>query len=110
MTCSQWDVVIVPFPFVNQPGTKRRPALALSAKGFSSHGHTVLAMITTKTSPAWPGDQPIADHRAAGLRASCVVRLKLFTLDNRLIHRRIGTLAASDRARLSEKLRTHLPW
>ncbi len=46
-TPAQWDVVIVPFPFSNQPGAKRRPALVLSASSFNRHGQAVLAMITT---------------------------------------------------------------
>ena len=48
MICEQWDVVVVPFPFTEKPGAKRRPAVVLSKKGFNEHGHTVLLMITTK--------------------------------------------------------------
>jgi hypothetical protein len=35
---------------------------------------------------------------AAGLKTPCVVRLNLFTLDNRLIARRIGALSDPDRS------------
>jgi mRNA interferase MazF len=38
------------------------------------------------------------DWADAGLKVSCVVRLKLFTLDNRLIARRIGALSDLDRS------------
>ena len=48
-------------------------------------GHTVLAMITTKRAPVWPSDTPIEDLEEAGLPRPCAVRLKVFTLDNRLI-------------------------
>ena len=47
MVCDAWQVVVVPFPFTDRATTKRRPAVALSRKRFSSHGHTVLAMITS---------------------------------------------------------------
>jgi len=38
-----WDVVVVPFPFTERAGTKRRPALVLSKKAFNENGHTILA-------------------------------------------------------------------
>ena len=104
MISERWDVVVVPFPFTDRPAAKRRPALAISQRAFNAHGHSVLAMITTKTDPSWPGDTPLADPAAAGLPASSTVRLKLFTLDNRLISRIAGTLSASDRAGVAAQL------
>ena len=106
----QWEIVIVPFPFSSEPGNKRRPALVLSHRAFNQHGHTVLAMITSAGHPPWPGDAPVADLKAAGLNAPCLVRLKLFTLDNRLILKKIGRLAESDRRQVSKQLQTHLRW
>ena len=47
---------------------------------------------------------------AAGLHAPCLVRLKLFTLDNRLIVKNIGRLVAADRQQVTGKLQTYLPW
>jgi len=32
VTYDPWDVVVVPFPFTEKVGAKRRPALALSTK------------------------------------------------------------------------------
>ena len=61
-------------------------------------------MITTQAHAAWRGDVPLADSGAAGLRHDCIVRLKLFTLDNRLILRRIGRLAPSDRAAVAREI------
>lgn len=110
MNCKQWDVVVVPFPFSNQPGAKRRPALVLSDPKFNSRGHTVLAMITTAAHRSWPGDVLLADYKTAGLRKSCLVRLKIFTLDNRLVLKRIGHLSGSDRKQIEGELQTYLPW
>lgn len=107
---AQWEVVIVPFPFSNQPGTKRRPALVLSESRFNRQGHVVLAMITTTGHQPWPGDVTVGDLKAAGLTAPCLVRLKLFTLDQRLIVKKIGHLAATDRQQVSRQLQTYLPW
>jgi len=106
----QWEVVIVPFPFTAQPGSKRRPALVLSNRAFNQRGYSVLAMITTTGHHPWPGDVQVADLNAAGLNASCLIRLKLFTLDNRLIVRKIGRLSAADLQRISKQLQAYLPW
>jgi mRNA interferase MazF len=102
--CEQWDVVVVPFPFTEKSGTKRRPAVVLSKKAFNSSGHTALLMITTKSHAPWPGDTAIDDPTSAGLAQPCLVRLKLFTLDNRLLVKQLGALASSDHRRLLEQL------
>lgn len=105
MICEPWDVVVVPFPFAERPGGKRRPALVLSKKAFNDNGHTILAMITTKAHHPWPGDTDIENHHAAGLHVPCIVRLKLFTLDNRLIVKQIGHLSEADRRRAVKHIR-----
>ena len=106
--CDRWDVVVVPFPFSEKKGSKRRPALVLSNAAFNKSGHTALAMITTRGHHPWPGDCEITDLGAAGLPLPCIVRLKLFTLDNRIILRRLGRLSSSDRARVETSLNNHL--
>jgi len=57
---------------------------------------TILAMITTKKELAWPGDSQISNYTNAGLRLPCLVRFKLFTLDNRLLQKRLGYLSGED--------------
>jgi len=94
--CDSWDVVVVPFPFIEKGATKRRPALVVSKRTFNKAGHSVLAMITTKAHPKWPGDTELSEYAEAGLHMRCIVRLKIFTLDNRLILKRIGHLSKVD--------------
>jgi mRNA interferase MazF len=65
-------------------------------------------MITTRRHDPWPGDAAIESPDAAGLRAPSIVRLKLFTLDNRLIVRVIGHLSEADRESAAEQIRLHL--
>lgn len=108
MTCDPWDVVTVPFPFAERAGTKRRPALVLSRQPFNQAGHTLLAMITSASHAHWPGDTPVTDLASAGLTVPCIVRLKLFTLDNRLIIRRLGRLSADDLRAVDQEIRTTL--
>ena len=108
MTCESWQVVVVPFPFTDRGTTKRRPALVISAKDFNRHGHSVLAMITSAVHQPWPGDTPLGDLKAAGLTTASLVRLKIFTLDNRFIARRLGTLGSVDRTSVTNQIRACL--
>ena len=108
MTCEPWEVVAVPFPFTDRPVAKRRPALVLSKRTFQRGGYTVLAMITSSAHSSWPGDTRLTDYQGAGLRVPCIVRLKLFTLDNRLLLRKIGQLAPVDQRRARQNLRKYL--
>ena len=96
MTFESLDVVVVPFPFTDQSAAKRRPALIVSSASFNeTHEQSTLAMITSAGSD-WPSDVTIQDWREAGLTVPCKVRFKLFTLDNTLIVRKIGTLSKRD--------------
>jgi mRNA interferase MazF len=105
-----FEVVVVPFPFTDRKEGKRRPALVLSDHiQFSKpSGHTVLAMITSLKNPDWPLDTTITDNRQAGLKAPSKVRMKLFTLDNRLIAKKIGTLNSKDKKAVIKALRSLL--
>ena len=99
VTYKPYDVVVVPFPFTDRQAHKRRPALILSDEMHFNKptGHAVLAMITSQKNPDWPLDTPITGNRQAGLTAPSKVRMKLFTLDYRLILRKIGALTDKDR-------------
>ena len=68
-----------------------------------------MAMITFSI-PSWPGDSPLSQLASCGLSAPCIVRLKLFTLDNRLIVKRIGRLSDEDKKRVSSSLKAILPF
>ena len=96
MTCDPLDVVAVPFPFTDRPAAKRRPALVVSSAVFNhAQAQQILAMIMSARTD-WPSDVAIRDWRKAGLRFSCKVRLKLFTLDGALILRKLGSLSTRD--------------
>ena len=104
MICNQWDVVVVPFPFTDKPDAKRRPALVLSKTAFNRSGYTVMSMITTRDHREWPGDSDIEEYTAAGLNLQCRVRLKVFTLDNRLLLKKIGRLSDNDATKVKKHL------
>ena len=104
MTFEPYDVVVVPFPFTDRRASRRRPALVVSSESFpADHGQSVLAMITS-TRAGWPSDVSIRRWQEAGLHVPCRVRFKLFTLDNSLVLRRVGSLAERDRVAAGEAL------
>jgi mRNA interferase MazF len=107
--CEAGDVAIVPFPFTDIAVAKPRPALALSAGDANeANGATLFAMITTAQRSRWPSDVALSDGAAAGLSDASLVRLKLFTLDNRLVSRAIGALSTRDRAAVRKMLKSVL--
>ena len=65
-------------------------------------------MITTRVHRPWPGDTLIKDYEAAGLAVPCIVRLKMFTLENKLIMRQIGRLSEKDRDKVVVSSRLYL--
>ncbi len=97
MSYEPLDVVVVPYPFTDRQATKRRPALVVSSVEFNAaHEHSILAMITSSSGAAWSSDVAIQNWREAGLGVPCRVRLKLFTLDNALVLRRVGAISRQD--------------
>lgn len=99
-----FDVVVVPFPFVDSLKSKNRPALVVSSDKHFNHplSHSVLAMITSAVHNPWHLDIEITNLKSCGLLKPSIIRLKLFTIDNRLIKERIGKLSLQDQHALKE--------
>lgn len=102
MIYNQFDIVVVPFPFVDSPIAKRRPAIILSSrKHFNQETkHSIMAMVTSARNIPWPCDTNITDLTSAGLKKASVIRMKLFTIDHKLIIERLGTLSKKDQQSL----------
>lgn len=98
MICDRWSVIAVPFPFLERPATKRRPAVVLTPKDFNSlNGHSILAMVTTAQHSVWPSDHKILDLGKAGLPVPSIIRWKVFTLPNEIIEKQLGELGQEDK-------------
>jgi mRNA interferase MazF len=110
VTFEKFDVVVVPFPFIDSPRAKRRPALVMSVADALGNavGHSVMAMITSAKNAPWPGDVRLTDLQQAGLPAPSVVRMKLFTLDHRLVIEKVGHLAENDAGEVINALKKTL--
>ena len=102
---NSWDVVTVPFPFTDSTETKRRPALILSKSDYQCKtGNLILLMITSAGDSSWYSDIKIEDLTTVGLKKSSVVRFKMFSLDERLIIKKIGNLSEPDKQKVKENL------
>jgi mRNA interferase MazF len=108
-TFETWDIVRVPFPYVERPARQHRPALVIAGKD-SGDGHALLwlAMITSAANRGWHGDVTISDLSEAGLRVPSVVRpAKLATIEERDADR-LGKLPVADRQAIARYLRDRL--
>ena len=78
-----FTTISVPFPYVERPTLKRRPALVVSAPELmQEHGLAWVLMITSAANASWPEDIPIDDLGRAGLSKPSVIRpTKLTTIE-----------------------------
>lgn len=112
-TYKRGQVVVVEVRFSDLSGTKRRPALIVSAESF----HRTLADVIVcpiSSQPRFyrkpgPGDCPISDWRGAGLRRPSTVRIsKLLAVDKQIVKRALGVLPARDLAGVESGLQKAL--
>jgi mRNA interferase MazF len=101
-----WDIVKVPFPYIDKPVRQHRPALVIAAGQLAEdYGLLWVVMITSAANRGWAGDVPIADLSAAGLPIPSIVRpTKIATIDARDAES-LGNLSPSDRTTVAECLR-----
>jgi mRNA interferase MazF len=98
------DVVDVPFPFIDRPVRKRRPALVLSIPAAERDKDVVvLAMITSAKRSSWPSDVPITEPTTAGLNGRSVVRWKMFSIESSHILSVRGRLSGPDFAGVADR-------
>lgn len=104
-----WDVVIVPFPYVDRLAERRRPALVISTAALAKFGLIWVAMITSADNESWPSDIEIADVARAGLPAPSVVRpAKIACIDPARIDRRIGRLDKKAARAIAQRVKSFL--
>ena len=108
MICEAGDVVVISFPCAQESATKPRPAVVVSQRDFNEQGCSILAMITDDRHPRRTFDTPIR-HESVGLKLASIVRMKLLTVKNDQILKRLGDLSGPDRQRWLENLHRLFP-
>jgi mRNA interferase MazF len=92
------DVVLVPFPFTDQSGLKKRPAVVVSSARYHAHRRDLVIMAITsqlRPQPAF-GEATVAEWKKAGLIAPSAVKPVLTTIEKRLVLRKLGQLQQAD--------------
>ena len=100
------DVVLVPFPFTDQSGAKKRPAVIVSSSGYNAGRRDLVIMAITSQvrTPLGFGEALVADWQAAGLIKPSVLKPVVTTIEQGLVVRTIGALSAADLRTLRETI------
>ena len=98
------DVVLVPFPFTDQSGTKKRPAVVVSSHGYNASRRDIVIMAITSQvrTPLGFGEAMVGDWQGAGLIKTSVLKPVFTTIEQGLVLRVMGHLSAADIKTLRE--------
>jgi mRNA interferase MazF len=92
------EVVLVPFPFTDQTGIKKRPAVIVSSAEDQAQRRDLVIMAITsqiRPRPAF-GEFTVTDWKKAGLIAPSAVKPVLTTIEKRLVLKKLGQLQQVD--------------
>jgi mRNA interferase MazF len=100
------DVVLMPFPFTDQSGAKKRPAVIVSSDSYNASRRDVIIMAITSQvrTPSGFGEAPVADWQAAGLIKPSVLKPVFTTIEQGLVLRTLGALSTADLQTLREAI------
>lgn len=98
------DVVLVSFPFTDQAGAKKRPAVIISSKAYHTNRRDLVIMAITSQvrAPLGFGEAFVADWQSAGLIKLSVFKPVFATIEQSLVVRTLGTLSIADVRTLRE--------
>lgn len=99
------DIVLVPFPFTDQSGTKQRPAVVISSAAYHQARRDVLIMaVTSQARPGMHGEVEVKHWQDAGLIKASVIKPVIATIEAPLIIRRLGQLETDDQQALRQAI------
>lgn len=101
------DVVLVPSPFTDQSGAKKRPATVVSSAVYNNARPDLVLMAITGQArgAANVGEVEVTEWKKAGLLKASVIKPVLTTIEKKLIIHKLGRLEASDRTSLESAIR-----
>ena len=103
---SKNDVVLVRYPFSDLSNSKVRPAIVVSAKHISQD--IFIVPLTSKISSLLPGEFVLTEWKAAGLNVPSAVKRGVYTVEEKLVIKKIGKLQQVDFKKLEYSLKTWL--
>ena len=98
------EVVLVPFPFTDQSGAKKRPAVVVSGSSYNANRRDLIIMAITSQvhTPLGFGEAMVHGWQAAGLLKPSVLKPVFTTIEQGLVLRSMGTLSAADMGALRQ--------
>jgi len=98
MTFNQWDIILVPFPFTNLEGMKKRPALIISPNNYNYEGMDIIIAFLTSNIKQEDrvGDYHLKKWKSAGLPKPTKFKLKLATILKSKVVKAIGSIELTD--------------
>jgi mRNA interferase MazF len=104
-----WQIVAVPFPYVERPIQQRRPTLVVATGLGEAYDLLWVLMITAAANRRWPDDVEIDDHTAAGLPIPSVVRTAKIATIAASVADGLGALPQVNIGEVRSVLRKRLP-
>jgi len=112
MIIEQRDIVLIPFPFTDLSGTKKRPVLVISSDEFNRLSEDVIVVqITSNLRSGFEeynvriSNDDLEICYGEPIIPSIVKPYRIFSLDKRLIIRKIGKLSEDKFREVLEKLK-----
>jgi mRNA interferase MazF len=104
-TFKTWDIVRVPFPYIDRPVRQYRPALVVAGvRAEAAHGLVWVLMITSAENRRWDDDVAVSDIGVAGLPIPSLVRCAKIATIEAGDAERIGSLPQADRRKVAGNL------
>jgi mRNA interferase MazF len=100
------DVVLVPFPFTDQSGTKKRPAVIVSGRGYNASRRDIIIMAITSQvrQPLGFAEALVTDWQAAGLIKPSMLKPVFTTIEQELVVGTMGKLSSGDLVSLRDTI------
>ncbi len=100
------DVVLVPFPFTDHSGAKKRPAAVVSGSGYNASRRDLVIMAITSQvrQPLGFGEALVNDWQDAGLIKPSMLKPVFTTIEQGLVAATLGALSDADRRALRESI------
>ena len=100
------EVVLVPFPFTDQSGVKKRPAVIVSSASYNANRRDLIIMAITSQvrQPLGFGEALVSDWQTSGLIKPSVLKPVFTTIEQGLVVQTMGTFSTSDLHTLNQTI------
>jgi len=103
---SKNEIVLVRYPFSDLTSTKVRPVVVVNAPHTSQD--VLIVPLTSKTTGLLAGEFVLTDWKGAGLNVETAAKRGIFTIQEKLVLKRVGRLVTKDAEKLAASLREWL--